>query len=194
MTCNVVEILSFDYRKFGAANILSWINSESEWLAEIKGRDICLGAKPIIFALPFKLNMKQAKLLCEKYRGQMFVIESSEMQEELFSLLAKILGHSDCKEHNHAWTGISDEAVEGNFVNVNNGQTVEYMPFSPGEPNGERKENCAFGFNCKSVWYDTSCGAKYYSFCEIKQNPLLQIRGKYDMIGEQKCMKYTYFM
>ena len=137
-----------------------------------------MGAKPVDVPLPFRLNMPQAKLLCEKYRGQMITIRSMEMQNKLFSQLAKILGDSNCENHNRAWTGVSDEVQEGHFVDVYRGQRLDFLPFSPGEPNGEEDENCAFATNCGSVWYDTDCDDKFYSFCEVNQQPLLQIRGR----------------
>ena len=171
--------------------MVSWIGTKYEWQESIQGTDICNGAKPVDVRLPWCLGMMEAKHLCGKYRGKMTIITNSKMQEELFHKLEETTDVHDCVKHKTAlkkiWTGFTDEEVEGQFVDVNDGtpfkNILDPMPFFPAQPDGEGGENCVSA-SIKSnqpyeaSWYDTYCDRPLASFCRINRIPRLQIRGK----------------
>ena len=157
-----------------AGNVLSWIDLESKWLNLIKASELCIAAGSVHVHMPWCQGMSEAKMQCEKLRGRMTVIQSMELQRDLFSVF-----QSDLSCQARIWTGFSDEEAEGSFVDVNDGGNSSMMPFSPGQPNGDTEENCLYA---KSVgneiyWYDSMCWLERGSFCTFDQNPRVQIRG-----------------
>ena len=132
--------------------------------------------------------------MCEKYRGQMTVITSSELQKTLFDKLKDIANSFGC-DYGAVWTGFSDTAVEGHFIDVNDGRRLDslgdFHPFVIGQPNGDNKQNCA-GANLEmpyekstfdaTSWFDDACENEVHSFCRIDENPQAQIRGELKII------------
>lgn len=164
----------------------SWIKPEAKWEKLIQNSEVCTGVGPKSILLPWCMKFDEAKLLCEKYRGHMTTIVSSNQQRELFSQVRNSLRSTDCTWHNEVWTGFSDEEEEGNFVDVIDGSVLDtiadFMPFFVGQPNGGSFENCASAdakVLSEKSWYDARCDDSILSFCTIYKNPLLQIRGEY---------------
>ena len=132
------------------------------------------------------MGLMEAKTMCEKYKGKMSIITSSEMQESLFSQLQPISDFSECYWSGvGVWTGFTDRDDEGNFVDINEGRDLSNMlhfqPFFLGQPNGHTSENCASADSTlpyTKSWYDTRCDRSLLSFCKISQNIQVQIRGK----------------
>ena len=170
------------FSEYKEANLVSWINSEKEWNKLVKNTEICSGGNPMNVLLPWCLGMKEAKYLCDKYRGKMTMIRSSELQKELFSRLDGIT-NIEClsKERVYIWTGFSDEASEGKFISIIDGRPLNGInPFSPSQPNGDSEENCARAekdYPFEVSWSDSFCDRPLVSFCGLKKNPMLQIRG-----------------
>ena len=125
--------------------------------------------------------------MCEKYQGQMTIITSSEVQKSIFDRLRKVANLTvGCDDRRAVWTGFSDTAVEGHFIDVNDGIWLnslnEFDPLVIGQPNGDTKQNCLSAlfdmpYDAKS-WYDDTCVHKWHSFCKINNDPTFQIRGK----------------
>ena len=121
----------------------------------------------------------------------MTVITSSEMQKYLFDRLREVANSSVGCAYPGIWTGFSDIAAEGHFIDVYNGKWLsslgDFDPLIIGQPNGDTKENCASAdlrvYNKKpsfdaKTWYDDPCDVALHSFCKIHQNPTLKMRGK----------------
>ena len=68
------------------------------------------------------------------------------------------------------WAGWEDEQQEGIYSNAVTGESLSkgFWPFYPGEPNGERMENCVAVWVAKNAWNDFSCSWKSHPFCRIK--------------------------
>ena len=70
------------------------------------------------------------------------------------------------------WAGWEDTEKEGLFLNTDTGEVLQkgsaFWPFYPGEPNGERLENCALVWATRNAWNDMLCTEKQYGFCHIQ--------------------------
>ncbi len=79
------------------------------------------------------------------------------------------------------WTGFTDLKTEGTFQNVINGAPVirgsSFWPFTAGESNGDRKENCAVTYIGKWGWNDLMCGSLAYGYCRMQARQRFKIRG-----------------
>lgn len=79
------------------------------------------------------------------------------------------------------WAGWDDITNEGVFADVNTGQSMSksLLLWSPGEPNGERLENCAtLWVQRNGQWNDAPCDYKYFGSCFIEARPRMNLRGK----------------
>lgn len=74
------------------------------------------------------------------------------------------------------WLGVTDKAQEGNWVDINENEPVEYNNFVSPFPYGGSIENCAALFP-DGTWGDAKCDLKKCSSCEIKPPKYLRIRG-----------------
>ena len=178
-------IYKIDFRSFKTGNIQSWLKGASRWQKLIQHSEVCTGEGPKDVLLPWCLKFAEAKLLCEKYKGQMTIITSSELQRTLFLQLEHISEGLECTWHNEVWTGFSDGEVEGHFVDVNEGRALDAMydlnPFVLGQPNGGITENCAAAIAempNENSWFDGRCDDSILSFCKFDKNSHLQIRGE----------------
>ena len=80
------------------------------------------------------------------------------------------------------WGGYWDEFEEGNYTDVNNDEPVgDFHPFYPGEPNGDRYENCQVVWSNRDYWNDFYCSQTACTFCEFERAPNLQMRGRTSM-------------
>ena len=169
----------------------------SKWEEIIKGTEVCRPANPMPIRFPWCLGMFEAKQLCEKYRGKMSIITSSEIQRELFSLMEESKYDSYCGT-NQIWTGFSDESSEGHYTDINEMRplepTVGLIPFASSQPNGKTKENCAVAkiihqsqnTQFHMSWWDYACKDPYVSsFCEIDDTAFIKMRGERTNILEQ---------
>ena len=174
-----VHILKWaHFREYKAPNVMSWIKTPTEWAKQIKSTEICTGSDPVDVLLPWFLNMGEAKHLCEKYKGKTSIITSAEMRETLFSQMDTIPELAGCAWPKCvAWTGFSDEDDEGNYVDVNEGKSLNFEPWAPGEPNGKTNENCGISYKLSPFWYDAPCENSYFSFCRIEETSRLHLRG-----------------
>ena len=173
------------FREYKELNLLGWVKTENEWLKLVQSTDVCTTAKPLHVLLPWCLGMPHAKQLCDKFRGQLAIVDGSDMQKDLFVKLKGVSDAEGCLADNKIWTGFSDEEDEGHFVDLNNKQLLnellEPVPFFPTQPNGGEEENCAMAWNrhpYEESWYDTYCARLLASFCKIDHSPRVQVRGE----------------
>ena len=77
------------------------------------------------------------------------------------------------------WAGWDDITVEGVFADSNTGNSMskDLQLWSPGEPNGERLENCATLWVQRKVWNDAPCDYPFYGSCFIDARPRMNMRG-----------------
>ena len=176
----------FFFRKFLAGNIRSWIRIEYAWELLMKASEVCTGADPKDITLPWCLGLEESKLMCEKFQGQLTTITNLEMQKRLFFQLEPILNYIPDCDYEGVWTGFTDRLIEGHFIDVNNGISLNatggFSPFVHGQPNGDVVENCAtvpiIYLNKSKSWFDTRCEQKFVSLCRIDYSPILRVRGE----------------
>ena len=158
--------------------MFSWMKSRFQWENEIKSSEICLGTKPADILFPWAVTMAEAKHMCEKYQGKSSVINSVEMRDTLFSLMDNIPELKGCAWPKCvAWTGYSDEEIEGIFVDIHNQQVLNFSPWAQGEPNGKQNENCGISNKPSPNWYDAPCENSYLSFCRMEGISRFHLRG-----------------
>ena len=161
----------------------------------IKESDVCSGDALKDVHLPWCLGFTDAKLMCEKFRGQLSTITSSKIQKGLFETLREIANYSVGCDYRSVWTGFSDSIVEGDFIDVNHGTMLksltDFDPFVIGQPNGHTEQNCVWAYfdmpHEKPCWFDDPCDVKVHSFCKIRMNPMFQIRGKLKESNVKYC-------
>ena len=101
--------------------------------------EVCLLPKPRSIVFPEPRSNSDYKLLCNKLKGELTVITSDRMQDELIENLKKI-PDVDCIWSGKCagiWTGWDDEKKEGSMANSNTGKVLRradgFWPFYPGE-------------------------------------------------------------
>ena len=81
-----------------------------------------------------------------------------------------------------AYTGWTDDLVEGIWTkHFNDSEKLEdssFQPWSPGEPNGDQKENCALLVDNEETWDDISCDRRACILCDIPTYQKFTLRGK----------------
>ena len=84
--------------------------------------------------MPVKLGMRGGQHHCEKYSGNITVIKDSKMWD---SHLAKYFTTTNIAT-TLVWTGYSDEASEGQFVDIVEGKKLtDELMFAEGQPSGD---------------------------------------------------------
>ena len=170
--------------------MLSAINDKMLWNKVLNSSEICNSIGSVYVPLPWCLGMHEAKQLCNKYRGHMTIVTSTEMQTRLFAMMEGISETVDCIVDWGLWTGFSDEQAEGHFVDAESGKAVtdiiSPVPYRLSQPNGERSENCLGTSKSqpeKLSWFDTDCHRKDFpTICSIDNSPRIQIRGDLNKI------------
>lgn len=126
------------------------------------GRQVLIPAKAKAFNGHHYLHVgghtlwHDAKKACETQGGHLVTITSSAENEFVYGLIGS---------NALAWMGCSDEAEEGAWVWVT-GEPMTYVHWSPGEPNGGRRENFMLYRNDgKGEWFNCFDAAVGY-VCE----------------------------
>ena len=63
-----------------------------------------------------------------------------------------------------------------------------FWPFYPGEPNGDRLENCAVLWPVRNAWNDLNCKSKAIGFCNIQPRPRFVMRGTLPYMLPHSCV------
>jgi hypothetical protein len=104
------------------------------------------------------MTWQTAKTLCEQNGGHLAVISNQEEGEFVYQ-----------NSLDYAWLGLTDEAVEGQWVWVTD-EPLTYVNWFPGEPNGSTSENYAeMGSGYGAKWNDSySSYSAPYAILEIE--------------------------
>ncbi len=93
----------------------------------------------------------------------------------------------------HFWLAWTDEKEEGVFADAMTGKRLDQKSalakWAPGEPNGERVENCVEEFDMfvdNWRWNDVSCQEKQWFIFKFSDYPVFQLRG--DFSGKSTCL------
>jgi hypothetical protein len=65
------------------------------------------------------------------------------------------------------WIGISDQAMEGAYVNVK-GAAQTFLPWDTGQPNNINNADCVEVHQNNRAWNDTTCATTSRAVCECE--------------------------
>ena len=158
------------FRVYAAGNILASTNGT--WDELVGKTEICIDEDQTLDVfIPWTMGMKEGQHHCEKYWGNMTVIEDSKMwanllAENISSNIANTL----------IWSGFSYEDSKGHFVDIVTGSKVpDDSMFAGGDAVGDG--DCLFIH--ESRYYVGPCGIPVPSFlCRLRQKPRFQMRGE----------------
>ena len=157
------------FRVYPAGNILSLTNGT--WDEMIGKTEICsYEEKTLDVFMPWQMGMTEGQHHCEKYWGNMTVIEDSKMWA---NLLAENISSNIA--NNRIWSGFSDEDSKGHFVDIVTGSKVpDNSMFAVGDAVGDG--NCVFIH--ESRYHVGPCNIPIAFFlCRLRQKPRFQMRG-----------------
>ncbi|XP_077991467.1 macrophage mannose receptor 1-like isoform X2 [Glandiceps talaboti] len=102
--------------------------------------------------------------------GSVLAVPDSEEENDFLYQNAFPRRFTDAPYYGYWWIGLSDSAVEGEWVGID-GCRISYSKWGPGQPNNVGVENCA-GFDMRrdtppGVWNDAACGTLEPYICEI---------------------------
>uniref|UniRef100_A0A673K2U9 C-type lectin domain family 17, member A-like n=1 Tax=Sinocyclocheilus rhinocerous TaxID=307959 RepID=A0A673K2U9_9TELE len=95
----------------------------------------------------------ESRRFCTEKGADLIIINSREEQNFVKSIA----------ESTFVWIGLTDSDVEGKWKWVDGSNMISRFWVS-GEPNRQRKENCAVSYS--SGWYDYLCNTAYKWICE----------------------------
>ncbi|XP_073685359.1 uncharacterized protein [Garra rufa] len=100
-------------------------------------------------------NCNESRRYCTE-RGADLIIINNRQEQNFVEKMA-------CRDQ--VWIGLTDSDVEGAWKWVD-GTNMTSGFWRPGEPNGQRRENCVVSF--LSLWYDYPCNNVFKWICEKK--------------------------
>ncbi len=102
-------------------------------------------------------NWDTAKLVCESFGMELAVIGNSSENDDVAAFTTT-----------PTWIGLSDQAVEGDYVWVNGG-VIGYDSWATSEPSGSESEDCVLTNlgGLRGAWADSSCASSYKFVCEM---------------------------
>ncbi|XP_068202995.1 uncharacterized protein [Palaemon carinicauda] len=127
--------------------------------------------------IPSQMHPDDANRFCMLSDAKMFVPRNSEenallsKESEPFSALCE--GNS----YRLMFLGATDAAEEGVWASFSDGQTLPFTNWFPGEPNGDRKDNCVVLRRSDPYWADTLCSMELCFSCVRTHLDYLQLRG-----------------
>ncbi|XP_039992967.1 C-type lectin domain family 4 member M-like isoform X2 [Xiphias gladius] len=122
-----------------------------------------------------KKNWADSRAYCISQGGDLLVINNSEEQQRMSDNFPKV-SSSSMWWQNGLWIGLTDVAMEGTWVWVNNVTEFKTMYWRPGQPNrsGPQSGNCAafyFYSGSRGTWYNGNCHDHQLRWiCEMEPN------------------------
>merc|ERR1719402_27016 len=174
------------------SNMDEWerTNINSEYMVD--KADMCTGETGvrggIMMIFPNWLNWYGGREICRRFGGRLHM---DRTKEEVGTRSAPMVAYGEtlrpgrCKR---VWTGATDEAEEGIWLDSFTGEVVSDLPgwakfWAPGQPNGIRIQNCAgiweVDGEAPNSWYDDGGCEKerQCSMCNFPAPPRAKLRG-----------------
>ena len=163
-----------------------WKTSGSQWVEEEEenGVNICKHKKTYLLAIPVALSIHEAWDICEGKLGGGRIPKHNNAQslQDYISWYVKTSNHA-CS---NIWTPYSDEAKEGDFVEMGTGHTqgtgleAPFLPWEKSQPNGGVGENFVQIVlkSDSNLYFDVDATVQHTcSSCLLEQSLLLQLDG-----------------
>ncbi|XP_042213264.1 uncharacterized protein LOC121860243 [Homarus americanus] len=130
------------------------------------------------FIIPVKMLPIEAERFCKLTDSKFFIPEDEETNSQ-FANVATELFTDACagKSYRFIILGGTDIDKEGQWRKTMGGEPLTYIPWSPGEPNGWRIDNCLVLSNYNYRWGDVGCYNKLCFSCSRTNLDYLQLRG-----------------
>ena len=123
------------------------------------------------------LPLKEAYRVCSQLGGQM---AEPENESELFQMFANVNQNdfaASCTT-NTTWVGIQRSLENKSVWEALTNQPNIYLPWFPGEPNGEiTAEDCVGAYLFTKKYYDIKCDEKRCFSCQFQREVLYKLRG-----------------
>ena len=103
---------------------------------EMEDKTVCDKNKTVNVPLAGKMKWHDAKQTCEKLGHGNITETNNEIY--LLTFVDWFETNKDCTD---IWTPFTDEEDEGVYINSNNGNVVDYLPWMAGQPNGGSLQN-----------------------------------------------------
>nr|XP_055064538.1 asialoglycoprotein receptor 1-like isoform X2 [Misgurnus anguillicaudatus] len=141
--------------------LLTNLNNQRDQLTQQKNTMMGIlkadGWKEYQFSLYFisseKKSWSESRRYCTQ-KGADLIIINNRQEQDFIRTISSL---------EYFWIGLTDSAVEGRWKWVD-GSTLTTSFWAYREPNGGRRDNCAFSYS--SGWYDFSCNAPQKWICE----------------------------
>ncbi|KAI8120437.1 C-type lectin 37Da [Lucilia cuprina] len=120
-----------------------------------------------------KVTWYNAYTICRTMGG---LLASYETAQELAELSKYLISKYSTKFN--SWLAASDQDTEGQWIWYNNGETITYAEWAPGQPdNWNGNENCAhlLSRDGRYLLNDVHCGLRNYYICEADKPKMASI-------------------
>ena len=163
-----------------AATEKNLIKQNSEWhfegqvkIEEIKEKDVCLKSSFYKVGIAAPVNFKSSIDACNNIgSGSMTLIKTRAELNEVVSMFKD--SSDDCMS---IWTPISDERKEGKFKNWFTNESVSFLPWKAGAPNGGKIENNVFLDMIDNTYEDVGKNFKALTVCDVPTETFFTLAG-----------------
>ena len=123
--------------------------------------------------LPGLMSWTKADFLCKILgEGKMVEVENEEEIEKTSSWIQEVTDSCPL-----VWVPISDERSEGIWENTNTNVESKFLPWSEGQPNGQRTQNHAGIHIASAQIRDFFDEDPHCAYCSLKTRAFLKLRG-----------------
>ncbi|XP_068203826.1 uncharacterized protein [Palaemon carinicauda] len=147
--------------------------------AEIDTAEIttfCQASKKAIF-IPEQMYPDQAIEFCKLADAVLYLPENSEENTQLVTQAQLFNDICVGNSYRLMYLGVTDNAKEGEWLRVSDGQPMAYSNWFVGEPNGDTKDNCVVLRRNDDHWGDIVCDYELCFACGRTHEDYLQLRG-----------------
>ncbi|KAG7153925.1 Gamma-aminobutyric acid receptor subunit beta-like 7 [Homarus americanus] len=163
----------------GRGNVFSLDTADVKMMGDVlldivRHNELCRSL-PHYMLLPERRSVSASLVQCHLFNASMSVPGSIQDNDYLKQVLLPFMDNCSSTPWK-LWLGVTDQAEEGVWVDMNVKKFVEFQNFVSPFPYGGSVENCAALFP-DGTWGDAKCSIKKCSSCEFKPSEFLRLRG-----------------
>ena len=123
----------------------------------------------------YMLDLKETIRFCKKLGGNVAVAKDKASQDRM---IAAVNDFPECK--GQFFAGYSDRDQEGNWTDINTGESMTWEYWAPGEPDNFAKvdQDCAVHYPSEEKLKDSSCKIPFCPICELELPKKFQMTGR----------------
>ena len=121
------------------------------------------------------LDLKETIRFCKKLGGNVAVAKDKASQDRM---IAAVNDFPECK--GQFFAGYSDRDQEGNWTDINTGESMTWEYWAQGEPDNFAKvdQDCAVHYPSEEKLKDSSCKIPFCPICELELPKKFQMTGR----------------